>query len=236
VGLTIGDKLKKKSLSEEDSTSSSPLPKRQKGGQTTQTLLIVGGAGGVGSWTTLLARAAYPNLEIISTTSTDKSAEWCKKMGAKSTIRHTDIQTSLKGGIAGSVDYIICLTEPTKELFDSLAEVLKPFGTICLVVAGTSIKNLDMSFVFFKSGCVCTETVFSSCRAGFYLDQGDQIRQILDLIAKKKTDDDNNIRTPLMMNSDDIPNWKEALDSNGVFEVLASGHCRGKLVLKIGSE
>jgi len=41
------------------------------------------------------------------------------------------------------------------------------------------------------------------------------------------------------VDGDDIPgciNWKESLESNGVFEVLASGHCRGKLVLKIGSE
>jgi len=121
VGLTIGDKLKKKSLSEEeDSSSSLPLPKRQKGGHT------------------------------------------------------------------GSVDYIICLTKPTKDLFDSLAKVLKPFGTICLVVAGESIKSLDMRFVFFKSGSVCTETVFSSCSAGFYLDQGDQITRILELITEKK--------------------------------------------------
>ena len=96
MGLTIGDKLKKKSLSEEDSSLSLPLPKRQKGGQT------------------------------------------------------------------GSVDYIIYPTEPTKDLFDSSAKVLKPFGTICLVVAGESIKSLDMRFVFFKSDSVCTETVFSS--------------------------------------------------------------------------
>jgi len=100
--LTIGDKLKKKSLSEEeDSSSSLPLPKRQKGGQT------------------------------------------------------------------GSVDYIVCLTKPTKDLFDSLAKVLKPFGTICLVVAGESIKSLDMRFVFFKSGSVCTEVFLVHVRLVF---------------------------------------------------------------------
>ena len=53
------------------------------------------------------------------------------------------------------------------------------------------------------------------------MDQADQIHQILDLIAKKAG---NDIQKPLM-NGDDIPgctNWKEALTSNGVLEVIAS--------------
>jgi len=230
VGLTIGDLIGGSSL---EMTDSSPPKKRQRKGGV---LLIVGGAGGVGSWCSLLARAAYPDLEIVSTASTTESEDWCLKMGANRTIAHSAVK-SLGGGPKGSVDHIICLTEPTQELFASLTEILRPFGSICLVVAGDSIKSLDMSFVFFKSGTVCTETVFSSSRAGFHIDQARQIRLILEMIAMKPSGDSASDRTPLVLG--DIPgktNWKSALKSNGVMEVLASGHSRGKLVMNIGSE
>eukprot|EP00957_Ditylum_brightwellii_P163391 12440259-Ditylum_brightwellii.AAC.1 len=81
VRLTIGNKLGKKSSTEEedavddDDPSLLPLPKCQKSGWMTRHFLIVGGAGGVGSWTTLLSCTAYPDLGIVSTTSTNESAE-----------------------------------------------------------------------------------------------------------------------------------------------------------------
>uniref|UniRef100_A0A7S0BXN1 Enoyl reductase (ER) domain-containing protein n=1 Tax=Proboscia inermis TaxID=420281 RepID=A0A7S0BXN1_9STRA len=198
-----------------------------------KTLLIVGGSGGVGSWTTLLASALYPDLRIICTTSSPESREWCLKLGATSTIDHGSVN-DLGGGRNGSVDYIICLSEPTKELFGSLAEVVKPLGKICLVVAGDGIKSLDMSFIFFKSCTVCTETVFSSCRSGFILNQKDQIGQIFSLFSLGKIK-----FFPLAPGWKGIAgtlDWKSALQDGGVMDVLSSGHCRGKLVMKIAED
>lgn len=98
-------------------------------GGTNPTLLAVGGAGGVGSWATQLARVLYPTLNIVATASSAPK---------------------------GSVDYILCLTEPTPTLFSALSEVIRPYGSICLVAAGMSIKSLDLSFVFFKAATVTT--------------------------------------------------------------------------------
>lgn len=200
-----------------------------------KTLLIVGGGGGVGSWCTQLARACYPNLNIICTASSTLSSEWCQKMGANKVIGHDDIE-SLGGGPKGSVDHIICLAEPTKETFNALAEVLRPFGKICLVVAGKGIQSLDLGFVFFKSGTVSTETIFSSVRAGYILDQDEEMKIMLELIASKR------VNAPLSPNLEDrislnpsCISWMEAVKEGGLIDLVGSGHCVGKLVMKIVS-
>eukprot|EP00566_Odontella_aurita_P000782 CAMPEP_0113553762 /NCGR_PEP_ID=MMETSP0015_2-20120614/15788_1 /TAXON_ID=2838 /ORGANISM="Odontella" /LENGTH=378 /DNA_ID=CAMNT_0000454857 /DNA_START=137 /DNA_END=1273 /DNA_ORIENTATION=+ /assembly_acc=CAM_ASM_000160 len=199
-----------------------------------RTLLVVGGAGGVGSWTTLLARAAYPSLRIACTASSAESAEWCQSMGANDVIMgHEKAAEVLGGGRNGSVDHVVCLADPTPSLFGSMAEALRPYGKICLVVAGEGIKSLDLGFVFFKSGTVATETVFSSIRAGYRLDQAAEMETILLLLAKGRIK-----RAPLADEWQKIQgtiNWKEALADGGCIDVVGSGHCRGKLVMKINN-
>ncbi len=193
----------------------------------TKRLLVVGGAGGVGSWIIQLARACHPNdLEIIATVSTD--SQWCLDMGAHRTIHHNDIMT-LGSGPKGSVDSIICLTEPTKEIFNALAEVIRPFGNICLVVAGKGIENLNLGFVFFKCANVSTQTVFSSMRHGYHLAQNDEMQVILDFMKDGKIDAPLH---PMLMSGSHA--WEEAMKDGGLMDVLTSGHCRGKLVMKIG--
>jgi len=197
-------------------------------------LLVVGGAGGVGSWTAQLARACYPDLEIICTASS--SSEWCQRMGADRTIPHDQVIT-LGGGPKGSVDSIICLTEPTANLFNTLSEVLRPYGKICLVVAGAGITSLDLGFVFFKCGSVSTQTVFSSVRDGYRLDQSGEMGTILDLMK------DGKVKAPLNLILDredatstseiDKDSWKGAVKEGGFIDMVGSGHCRGKLVMKI---
>ena len=195
-------------------------------------LLIVGGSGGVGSWAIQLARACYPKLEIICTASSSSSSQWCQQMGADRTIGHEEILT-LGGGPKGSIDSIVCLAEPTAELFNALSEVLRPYGKICLVVAGAGIKSLDLSFVFFKCGTVSTETVFSSIRDGYVLDQSDEMRTILNLMKEGK------VKSPLNNDglcdkaNDNAWSWKEAIKESGLIDAVGSGHCRGKLVMKI---
>jgi len=191
-------------------------------------LLVVGGAGGVGSWITQLARACFPKIEIICTASSQASSKWCKKMGADKIIGHDEI-ISLGGGPKGSVDSIICLAEPSADLFNSLSEVLRPYGKICLVVAGAGIKSLDLGFVFFKCGTVATETVFSSVRDGYRLDQSKEMGTIMDLMKVGK------VQCPL---NEDVcgavsDSWKEAMKEGGAIDIMGSGHNRGKLVMKI---
>eukprot|EP00574_Skeletonema_japonicum_P010765 CAMPEP_0201718922 /NCGR_PEP_ID=MMETSP0593-20130828/4315_1 /ASSEMBLY_ACC=CAM_ASM_000672 /TAXON_ID=267983 /ORGANISM="Skeletonema japonicum, Strain CCMP2506" /LENGTH=364 /DNA_ID=CAMNT_0048209309 /DNA_START=142 /DNA_END=1236 /DNA_ORIENTATION=+ len=193
-------------------------------------LLIVGGAGGVGSWATQLARSVYgPNIEIVCTTGSAESRDWCIKMGADATIPHNEIETKLGTGPKGSCDSIICLAEPTPALFASLAELLRPYGKIALVVAGEGIKTLDMSFIFFKCGTVCTETVFSSIRCGYFIDQASEMRCILDAIQCGK------VTAPLSDAwEEDKSGWENAVQKGGYIDMVGSGHVKGKLVMKIG--
>jgi len=197
------------------------------------TLLVVGGAGGVGSWAIQLARVLYPNLKIIATASSEPSGQWCLKMGANQVIHHDDITLQLQGGQKGSVDYILCLTEPTPALFSALTGVIRPYGSICLTVSGESIKILDLGFLFYKAATVTTETVFSSIRTNFeYIRPSVEIDDLLQHVAASSA-----IKAPLspqlatLAGADD---WKKCLQEGGILDNLASGHAIGKLVMRIG--
>lgn len=215
-----------------ETTTTTPSPSSPSGDK--YRLLIVGGAGGVGSWTIQLARSTFggsSDFEIVCTTGSQESSDWCIKMGADVTIAHDEIEKKLGTGPKGSCDAIICLTEPTTALFASLAEVLRPYGKICLVVAGGGIKSLDMSFVFFKCGTVCTETVFSSIRCGYQIDQESEMRRILEALQRGK------VTAPLAdawKKDDNKGDWRNALDGGGYIDMVGSGHVKGKLVMKIG--
>ena len=195
-----------------------------------RTLLVVGAAGGVGSWALLLARARYPSMNIIATSGSEASRLWCTQMGATHVIPHNDI-ANLGGGPKGSVDYVLCLTEPTKEVFAALAEVIKPYGSICLVVAGNSIQSLDCGFLFFKAVTLTFETVFTSSRTNF--DMIVPAKEITDILLHLQ---DRTIPAiPLspqqkLFNSLD---WRECLQDGGLLDQIASGHTQGKLVMKV---
>mmetsp|Transcript_1238 Transcript_1238/g.3497 ORF Transcript_1238/g.3497 Transcript_1238/m.3497 type:complete len:425 (+) Transcript_1238:105-1379(+) len=215
---------------------------------TPQTLLIVGGAGGVGSWATVLARAAYPHLRIVHTASTPDDTltkRWClETLGANQVIAHDQIDTALpNAGRVGSVDAVVCLSEPHALLWNRIVNILRPFAQVCLVVAGDAIRSLDLSFCFFKSAAVHTKTVFSHARAGFpHGDrQGRQLRHVVDALCRGQ------IRAPLNPHWEQVVgsrDWTQVLSSSSsqdeaggvtVLDQIASGHTMGKLVMKITS-
>ena len=191
-------------------------------------LLVVGGSGGVGSWIITLARALHPGLKIIATASKN-SHEWCKSLGASQVIDHNEISSTLEGGRQGSVDKIICLTEPTPTLFKALTEVIKPYGKICLVVSGSSINSLDLSFCFFKCADVLTQTVFSSIRTNFdHIVPSQELDFILSLMANQT------IRAPISPDIEGVSEkFKDALKDNGVLKQLQGPHRRGNFVLML---
>lgn len=198
-----------------------------------KTLLVVGGGGGVGSWAISLARAWHPKLKIVATASSNQSKSWCQQRGADQVVGHDEFVDKLGGGREGSVSHILCLTEPTPALFGGMAEVIQPFGTICLVVAGGSIKNLDLSFCFFKAANIVLETVFSSIRDNYKtIVPATEIASILALISSGA------IKAPLSPQVQDISDdWEKAAAApGGILDLLSSGHTCGKLVMKIGQE
>jgi NADPH2:quinone reductase len=261
AGNTAYEALEKVGLSLSESQSST----QANTASINKTLLVVGGAGGVGSWTTRLARAMHPNLNIVVTASTPDDAatqHWCvSQNGATQVIGHSDIgdsaKSNLQGGREGSVDHIVCLAEPTTSLMSAMADVLKPFGKMCLVVAGPSISNVDLGFVFFKSGTVAMQTVFSNARNGFtapHINQSAQMAHILELMMTTK-ENKTKMTAPLRPDRHSIPgcsDWTRALDNNGVLDVMLANTSNdstkvasddnekrqrhyGKLVMKITS-
>lgn len=230
-------------------------------------VLIVGGAGGVGSWAILLLKAWWTNknshmdhtgdgidmstvvaadarscIEIICTASSAVSTRWCESLGADQVIPHDEIASRLGGGPNGSVDAILCLTEPIPSLMKDMSEVIRPFGTICLVVAGPSIQNLDLGFVFFKCADVVTETVFSSFRTNFAAANAatggssnqtpsEIMTEILTLTARGELC----LAPPrsAATSSFNGKDWEQSMGNGGVLEALASGHTQGKLCMKI---
>ena len=199
-----------------------------------KSLLIVGGAGGVGSWAIALARAWHPSSRITATASTREQREWCRSLGADDAIRHEEIIQRLPGGADGSVDAIVCLAEPAPDLFGACADVIRPYGSLCLVVAGKSIHSLDLSFFFFKCAAVTTQTVFSSMRTKFqHIIPSEELRVILELLHEGKV---NAPVSPDLVSGRVREDFKQALSETGVLHALAqTGGRRGKFVMKIAA-
>jgi NADPH:quinone reductase len=195
-----------------------------------KTLLVVGAAGGVGSWAMLLARARYPSITIIATAGSQASRQWCEKLGATNVITHEDI-ANLGGGPKGSVDYILCLTEPTPEVFAALREVIKPYGSICLVVSGKSIQSLDCGFLFFKAVTLTFETVFTSSRTKY--DPIVPAKEMSDILMHLQDETIPAVPLSPQLSTISSLNWKDCLQDEGVLDQLASGHTQGKLIMKV---
>ena len=230
AGCTAFESLQKLALCDKVKTTDVNDSMTEKKIKTGKTLLIVGAAGGVGSWAIRLARAFQPDLEIIATVSSTESEDWCLAGGASKCIQHNEIET-LGGGPRGSVDAILCLTEPTPPVMKAMSEVIRPYGRICLVVAGASIQTLDLGFLFFKSATLSLETVFSCFRTGFAeINPAEEIADILDLLASQKI---SVPLSPILESLDE--DWNKAL-SGGLLDALREGHSRGKLILRVGGE
>ena len=236
AGLTAYESLAKCGLvggtRETKSSDSNQSSNGDGGTNISRRLLVVGASGGVGSWTMALARALNPGLEIVATASTPAQQEWCLSLGADTAMKHDEILSRLGGGREGSVDAVVCLTEPTQELFGTLSEVIKPYGIICLVVAGTSIASLNLGFCFFKCADVKTQTVFSSIRSGYRkIVPAEELALIIDLLASGR------LKAPLspdLENGKTSESFRNALDENGVLNSLSelTGR-RGNFVMKI---
>ncbi|MGB7301382.1 MAG: zinc-binding alcohol dehydrogenase family protein [Burkholderiaceae bacterium] len=122
-----------------------------------RSLLIIGGAGGVGSVAIQLA-SQVPDLTVIATASRPESANWCRELGADAVIDHSgDFADQLKAEGLSGPDYVLMNTAPNR-YFDSIADVLAPFGQICSIVDST--EPLDPMKLRSKAGAFVWQGMF----------------------------------------------------------------------------
>lgn len=121
--------------------------KIEEGAGEGQTILIIGGAGGVGSIGIQLLKA-LKNFRVIATASRDETFSWCKEMGADEVVNHNSLSEELEND---SIDYILNFAD-TSGHWDTMAELIKPQGSICAIVNTTEpvdiniLKNKSVSF------------------------------------------------------------------------------------------
>jgi zinc-binding alcohol dehydrogenase family protein len=145
-----------------------------------KTILIIGGAGGVGSITTQLAKE-LTNLTVITTASREKTITWCKDMGADVVVNHKDLVNSVKEAGFETVDYIFNVAD-TKGHWDSMVELIAPFGMIASIVEFEG--GVDLSMLQGKAAGFVWELMFT--RSLFKMDdiarQGEILTDIANLI------------------------------------------------------
>ena len=122
-----------------------------------KTILLIGAAGGVGSIAIQLAKQVE-GLNVIATASRDESREWCKSMGADNVIDHNNIVEQFKVNELDSPDYILCMGDPD-EYFETMAEVIAPQGSICLLANAN--RQYDINILKAKSTTIVWEMMFT---------------------------------------------------------------------------
>jgi len=184
------------------------------------TLLVFAGAGGVGSIAIQLAKVFFPAVTVVATASRPETVEFARKQGADHVISHRGSikEQSAAVGIAG-YDYILATVGIDDQAhFDSLVDVLNPFGHISSILPpGTP---LQLGALFIKRASLHFELMFSRSWTGIGIErQGD----ILTRIAEKV--DQGLIHSTL---TSTLNLWKDHKEAQ---EQQASGTVIGKIVL-----
>lgn len=145
-----------------------------------KTLLVVGGAGGVGSITTQLA-ARHFGMTVIATAGRERSADWCRAMGAAHTIdyRHGLVAPLEALGIK-QVDAILLAREPDGYWADA-CQLVAPLGGIVSIVDARG--PLDTNPLKPKSARFVWEFMFTRALYGVDMErQGEILAQAARLV------------------------------------------------------
>ncbi|WP_224240777.1 zinc-binding alcohol dehydrogenase family protein [Hyalangium gracile] len=190
------------------------------GKQAGRTLLVINGAGGVGSIAIQLAKLA--GLRVIATSSRPESQQWCRDMGADHVINHReDIPKQLKELGSAEVDYIFN-TVNTAAYWNTMVEVIKPFGRIVSIVE--TDEPLKLGALMRKSVSFAWELMFT--RPMFQTPDMDEQHRILTQVAQWI--DAGRVKTTLTEKLTPI----SAAQLRAAHAKLESGKMVGKLVLE----
>jgi NADPH2:quinone reductase len=127
------------------------------GGDKGSTLLIIGGAGGVGSIAIQLAKLA--GITVIATASRPETIAWVRKLGADYVIDHREpLRPQVEALGFASVDNVAVFYD-TDMHWDAAADLVKPQGTIGLIVE--NVSPLSQSVVKGKAVTIAWEMMFA---------------------------------------------------------------------------
>ena len=147
------------------------------GGGRGQTLLIVGGAGGVGSIAIQLAKMAGQT--VVTTASRPETVDWVRKLGADHVITHREpLKAQLDALGLTKIDNV-ALFNDTDQHWDAAVEIVKPQGTIGLIVENA--RPLSQNAAKAKSVRLAWEMMFT--RAMYQTDDMIQQHEILDKVS-----------------------------------------------------
>ena len=149
-----------------------------------KTLLLIGAAGGVGSMAIQFAKQVV-GIKVIATASRAESRDWCKQMGADIVIDHHDLIEQFKDSHLDAPDFILCMGDPD-EYFETMAELIAPQGSICLLAnAG---KDYNINLLKAKSITLVWEMMFT--RSMFttkdLVKQHELLNEVADLVDSGK--------------------------------------------------
>ena len=149
-----------------------------------KTILLIGAAGGVGSMAIQFAKYVA-GLNVIATASRDESRAWCKKMGADMVLEHHNLDQQFKKDNIPAPDFILCMGD-TDDYFVTMADVIKPQGSICLLANAT--EKYDINILKSKSITLIWEMMFtrSMYQTQDILKQHEILNEVSSLIDNKK--------------------------------------------------
>ncbi|MFN4099438.1 MAG: zinc-binding alcohol dehydrogenase family protein [Pararhodobacter sp.] len=179
-------------------------------------LLVINGAGGVGSVTLQLAKAA--GIHATATASRPDSVDWCRAMGAAEVLDHA----ALANLPDNSFERILCAHDADR-YFDTMARLIAPQGLICAITGLREPQTFEP--LFRKSAGFVWEYMFA--RSTF--DTADKARQgeILTQVAGMM--EAGTLKTTLTVTLEGLT--AESLQA--AHDRVGQGAMRGKLVLTL---
>lgn len=184
-----------------------------------RSILIIGAAGGVGSIAIQLAKQVA-GLTVVATASRPDSVAWVTRLGADHVVNHHVLAAEMAVAGVPQVDYIFCCSH-TDDYFQSMVELIKPQGKICVIV--DAFKPLDMTLLKAKSATFVWESMFtrSMFKTPDMIAQHHILERVADLVeAGTLTTTLNEIVTPI-----------NASNLRSVHASIESGSTIGKIVL-----
>lgn len=190
------------------------------GGDAGKTLLIIGGAGGVGSMAIQLAKIA--GQIVVTTASRPETKDWVRKLGADHVINHRlPLRPQLEALGLTHVDNVAVFND-TDQHWPSAVDLVKPQGTIALIVDNTRPLNLVPAKA--KSVRIAWESMFTRSTH----QTSDMIEQHKLLNKVSAWIDDGTLRTTA--NAAMTPINAENL--RGAHKALENGSAIGKITIE----